>query len=360
MKVKGLKIMMIFSIFIFLFTGCGLYGPEETMEIDPPPVDLSLEDNSDISLEVTDLNTEQAPSDTGKGMATEEAQTVKLTIYFFDENENVVPLTMEIPKVEGIGQEVLKYMTAGGPGETMLPIGFKTILPEGTNFTMNIKPEEKLAIVDFSKEFLSYKADSPEVEKKILEAITWSLTEFPTVEKVEIRVNGYTLEVMPVWNTPIIGPISRIDGINLELASNIQIGQTTFVTLYFNKTTEKNDYLVPITRMIPKTDNIAKATLEQLIIGPKSGTGLSSPILPTTKVLSVEVSNQLLVADFDEDILGFNQELSQDVIDMIVWSLAENTEIPAIKLKVKGESTLLPEDLAKPINKPVFINSAIF
>jgi len=364
MKNNRLGIILIISMVVFLFTGCGLYGPEETMEIDPPPATLDVQDDSNITLEVTDLNTENTVSDEEENQSDTEKQetqkTVKLTLYYFDENKDVVPLTMDILKVVEIGQQALKYMTIGGPVEKLLPEGFFPVIPEGTTFTMNIKSDQKLAIVDFSKEFLTYEAESSKIEKKMLEAITWSLTEFPTIEQVEIRVNGYKLEEMPVWNTPIVGPLSRADGINIELANNIQVGQTTFVTLFFHRTTQNNEYLVPVTRIIPKTENIAKATLEQLIIGPKSGSNLTSSILPTTKVLSVDISDQVLVADFDEEILGFNEQLSQDVIDMLVWSLTENTHLPAIQIKVKGETKLLQENVGKPILRPATINRTLF
>lgn len=352
-------LILILLSFVIVLSGCGLYGPEETMEIDPPPVTLELEGNPDL-IETTDLTDSTDSTTSMDAVIDGNTQFIKQTIYFFDENNDVVPLTLEIPKVEGIGQQVLNYMTIGGPVEEILPEGFTPVLPEGTEFTMNIKTEEKLAIVDFSKDFLNYEAISPEQEKKILDAIIWSLTEFPTIEQVELRVNGYPLEEMPVWNTPVIEPLSRLDGINLELANNINIGQTTPITLYFYRSVGDFNYLVPVTRLIPKTDDIAKSTLEQLIIGPKSGSNLTSSLLPTTKILSVKVSDELVVADFDDDILGYNQELSSEVIDMIIWSITANTHIPTIQIKVRGETNSLPDDLAKPIIKPELINTTVF
>lgn len=356
---RGNKIRL-FIIFLsmtaLLLTGCGLYGPEETMEIDPPPVTLDLGGDPDITLDVANINPEQ---NVAENTFEQDVKKGSFTIYFFDANDDVVPLTLDIPKVEGIGKQVLKYMTIGGPAEGILPAGFRPVIPEGTTLTMTVKLEQKLAIIDFSKEFLTYEAKSPAEEKKILDAITWSMTEFPTIEQVELRVNGYQLDVMPVWQTPIVGPLSRMDGVNLELANNINIGQTTLVTLYFSRATQDHEYLVPVTRLIPKTENVAKATLEQLIIGPKAGSNLVSSLLPTTKILNVEVSDKLLVADFDDEILGYNSQLSDQLINMIVWSLSENTAVPTIQLKIKGDTKLLPEMLSKPIFRPEKINAKI-
>ncbi len=351
-----LKLFLILCLILIGLSGCNLYGPEETTtEIDPPPVTLELDEESVIE-EIIEENS----LETTDKIVTEEEEKTKLVIYFFDDNDNVVPLTLDIPKVEGIAQQVLEYMTIGGPVEELLPVGFRPVLPEGTTFSMNIKSDRKLAIIDFSKEFYNYEATSSDEEKKILDAITWSMTEFPTIEKVEIRVNGYELEEMPTWNTPVVSPLSRTDGINLELSNNINISDTTAVTLYFYRVNQDTEYLVPITRLIPETDNIARATLEQLIIGPKTGTNLVSSILPTTKILSVKVSNGILVADFDEDVLGFDKQLSDKLIDMIVFSLTETVDISTIQIKVMGDLESLPGALTQPIIRSNEINASIF
>ena len=356
LKHKWLGSLLILSLIVILLSGCGLYGPEEAMEIDPPPsASLEIED-LDPTIEVTNVNGETQTSSTSTEAVSE---TVTLTIYYLDEQGDVVPLPMSVPDVEGIGKEVLKFMTINGPSSAVLPEGFTPILPAGTVSDMNVKFDQKLAIVDFSKEFLSYQAASPADEKKILDAITWTLTEFPTIEQVEIRVNGYPLEVMPTWNTPVVGPLSRLDGINIELANNIHIGQTTPVTLYFQKATADGEYLVPVTRLIPQTEDVAKATLEQLIIGPKQDSKFIPTLLPTTKVLSVNYKDNVVVADFDSELLGFNESLSQESIDMIVLSLTENTMATSVQITVNGKNDPL-DTFATPILRPHNINKSAY
>lgn len=358
LKFNKLGILLLALSLVVLLSACSLYGPaEETADIDPPPVILELDDNTSSTIDSSSTGFVAVTTD---DVTADGVEMVKQTIYFFDYTGDVVPLTLDIPKVEGIGQEVLQYMLVGGPAELLLPDGFRPVLPEGTKFSLNVKADEKLAIIDFSKEFLNYEAKSAADEKKILDAITWSMTEFPTVEKVEIRVNGYSLQSMPQYDTPVIAPLSRVDGINIELANNINIGNTTPVTLYFSKSYGNFNYLVPVTRLVQKTDNIAKTTLEQLIIGPKTGSQLVSPILPTTKLLSVKVSDNLVVADFDEEILGINESLTVEQIDMIVWSLIENTHKPTIQIKIKGDTDVLPANLTAPIIAPEAINYTIF
>ena len=349
-KRNKLFLLFVLSLVIALLSGCGVFGPEPTSkDIDPPPA-LDAKDGTGT----IDVNA------TGNGDATtadQKEETVKFTIYFFDEKGDVVPLTMDIPKVEGIGQEVLKYMMAGGPAEGKIPQGFKPALPKVTKASMTVK--EKTAIIDFSKDFLTYDAKTAADEKKILDALTWTITGFPTVDQVELRVNGYPLEAMPTFKTPIVGPLSRADGINMEIASNVKIGQTTPVTLYFFRSMGNMEYLVPVTRMIPQTDDLAKATLEQLIVGPKSGTDLTSAILPSTKILDVKMENQMVVANFDDQILGMNKQISNQELDILLWSLTENTDAKSVQIKVNGKTEGLKENVAKPVTRPEKINGTI-
>src|SRR5690606_35507681 len=118
-----------------------------------------------------------------------------------------------------------------GAGAQTLPPGFVNLLPKGTTIKgIDINPESKVATVDFSKEFNNY---DPANERKIVEAVTWALTEYANVKEVKIWVEGKPLTEMPQAGLPIDGTLSRAVGINLEKAEDAEFGQTTPVTLYF-------------------------------------------------------------------------------------------------------------------------------
>ena len=71
----------------------------------------------------------------------------------------------------------MEYLVANGPVTDMLPNDFRAVLPEDTELSVNIK--DGVATVDFSKEFKNYQ---PEDEMKILQSITWTLTQFDTCQ----------------------------------------------------------------------------------------------------------------------------------------------------------------------------------
>lgn len=250
---RKLPLLSAFLGVLFIISACGLFGPKDMPsngQIDPP----QLHPQSTAGGEKMD-----APSTKQKKTADNPVSMHK--VYVIDAEGFVVPWPMELPKTEGMVKQILSYMVQGGEGEKALPPGFRAVLPKGTKILgANIK--DGVATVDFSPEFKKYK---PEDEEKILDAITWALTEFDTVKEVNIWINGHPLEVMPVKGTPVTH-LSRKNGINLELADTIKPGQTMPVTLYFqNQLSNDLTYFVPVTRMIPKTENKGLAVVQQLI-----------------------------------------------------------------------------------------------
>ena len=108
----------------------------------------------------------------------------------------------------------------------MLPNGFRAVIPEDTQLSLKI--DEGVAIVDFSKEFKNYQKED---ELKILQAITWTLTQFDSVEKVQLSMNGEELKEMPVNGTPISEGLSRTSGINIDTSDVADITNTKAITV---------------------------------------------------------------------------------------------------------------------------------
>lgn len=147
----------------------------------------------------------------------------------------------------------------------MLPNGFRAVLPADTQvLSVNLKQDGTL-VIDFSKEFANYR---PEDEKRILQAITWTVTQFDNVKRVKIRMNGHDQNVMPVNGTPISEELSRDDGINIETNGVVDITNTHPVIVYFLAQDGKQTYYVPVTRRVPNSeqDELA-AVVKELIKG---------------------------------------------------------------------------------------------
>ncbi len=362
MNRKRLQVWAMVALSFLLLAGCGLAGEDEPVNLTPPN---TVEWDDDVKL---DNPLEPGKEGAQKGSDQEQNQeatnvaTTTLTLYFLDKNGYVVPVAMKVPKVEGIAQQALHFMTKGGPGEELLPEGFSAVLPPNTEMTVNIKAEEKLAKVDFSKEFKNVQVGH---EKKVLEAVTYTLTQFPNVEQVEITVNGYPLTELGKY--PVSQPLKRETlGLNLELSDEAQPGRTTAVMLYFQGVNQAGDsYLVPVTRLVPMVNEPqekALRTLQELVRGPQEDSGLTPSLMQTLKVLGVELQQETVIANLDEHFLSYLSlseptELSPS-LESLVLTLTENTGAKQVQVLINGEEavTVNGKPLNKPLTRPAWVN----
>lgn len=351
------KVTAVVGVSAMLLSGCSLFGPPtETSKLEATPQSTAGVDPNAISP--TD-GTQPLQAPTTVDGTTAQA-TVHPTVYLLDPNGYVVPVMLSVPKAEGSAKQVLTYMIKGGPVQELLPQGFQAILPEGTK-VLGMSIKEGVATVDFSKEFTKYNAKD---EQKVVDAITRALTEFSNIKNVTIWVNGTPLSEMPMEKTPI-SLLQRGKGINLELAEGAIPGRSTPVTVYFQaQLDEKRSYFVPITRMIPETQNAAQAVVEEFIKGPSEGSPLFNSLVSTTRVLGVEQNNGTLVVNLSDEALSYDKgkEPSPEAMEALVLSLTESTGSQKVQIKVDGKplSTVGELDLSKPVVRPKQINATLF
>lgn len=342
-KIRGAAMVSLLAI-PMLTTGCGLFTSQESGQIDPPQQTISE----------TDLTTTPGQIE---GTAVDEMQT-QITFYLKDRNNYIAPVSLNVPRVVDIAKQTLKYMVEDGEYKDLLPSGFTAILPKGTQIKgISLDKENKLATVDFSKEFTEY---NPQDERKILEALTYTLTGFTSVQQVKIRVEGKELREMPVDGTPLDEPLTRGMGINLETVAGIDFGQTVPVTVYFMGHTEENaDYFVPVTRLIQRTDDLAQAAVQQLIQGPSSKSQLTAVVDPSAQVLEVKQQEGLITVNLNGQVLGPDDKVPSETLESVILSLTENTETSKVQIQINGKSEVNGSDdksYSKPVARPTHVN----
>ncbi|NQX69604.1 GerMN domain-containing protein [Paenibacillus alba] len=332
------------GVIVLLTTGCSVLGTGKKSDIDAPPTTGAEVDakttSAAVTIDMIDENSSQ------------------MTVYVKDAKGFVAPLSLGLPKSVSVAKTTLEYMVDGGPVASLLPSGFQALLPKGTKIVSLNITSDKRAIVDFSKEFLNYDKQD---ERKILEAITWNLTNFASVEKVQLRVEGKDLKEMPQGKTPLDMPLARSMGINIEKAEDAEFGQSTPVTLYFlNQNDQNYKYYVPVTRLVKRTDDVAKAVVDQLIKGPDQKKGLAAVLNTTTEVKSIKPTAEgLITVDFSNKLLGADQKASADALQSVILSLTENTGYKQVQIKVDGAVKITSTDnqnYSKPVARPAHIN----
>jgi germination protein M len=348
-QVRWFGRVMVIGLIVALASGCSLLKSKgETQSIDPPPVNANV---------ASDATTDPAAIDSS---ATSAAGKTQVTLYFKDANGYVAPISMILPGKEQIAKQSLEYLVDGGPAQANLPAGFKALLPKGTQIKgINLVTDQKLAIIDFSGSFANYNAQD---ERKIMEAVVWTLTGFPSIDKVQFHMEGKAMTEMPVFNTPLAEPLSRAMGINLEVAPGVNIGQATPVTLYFhNETTASFEYYVPITRMIKRTDQLNMAVMEQLVQGPLMNKGLTATLTAATKIATIKQSDdhQLVTVDLAAASAGTSDPVTPGALEAIVLSITESSGASMVQFTVNGEKKVIAQDssnYSKPVSRPAHVN----
>lgn len=335
-----------------LLSGCGLFSVEKKVDKIDPPQNVSMDKSTDKEALEVSKNTDQKDAVTN---------SVKRDLFLIDKNGFVVPQTVQLPNDQAAARQVLEYLVIGGPVDEMLPNGFRAVIPRDTE--VDVKLEGNKLVADFSKEFGTY---APEDEAKILQSITWTLTQFENIESVELQVNGYKLEAMPVNQTPIAENLSRVDGINLDNSDVMDITNTRQVTLYFYVKNKDSEYYVPITKRINNSekDNIA-AVVNALIKGPKLTSNLLNGISSDAELLGTTYKDGLVTLDFNEAIFGSFDEkvISKQVMNSLVLSLTEQPGIESVAITVDGDADITNKDgkkLSEPVTRPININIGSF
>ncbi|WP_127529768.1 GerMN domain-containing protein [Paenibacillus kobensis] len=336
-----------------LTAGCGVFSQNTTKEIDPPPVET--QNNASPTLAPQDAT--GAESNASVDLKTGETQ---MTVYLLDENNYLAPVTLRTTLGDTkLGKKALEMMVDGGAYADQLPAGFRGVLPKGTEVIgYDESAEKKLATVDFSQSFASYNAND---ERKIVEAIAWTLTGIPNVQGVELRLEGAKLDEMPEQAYPLDRPLTRSVGINLEAADGVDYGQSVPVTLYFSSETPDGEtYYVPVTRLINRTDDIAKAAVDQLVLGPLDQSSLIGVMTPDVQVKSVTPKDDTVTVDLTDEDFTEGQPEPADMLQAIVWSITENTGAAKVQIKLNGKTNILDENnvsYSEPVGRPTVINA---
>lgn len=357
MKSLGFKPMIIMVILLLttgLLSGC-LFEGEQTLEKMDSPEEAM--DKMDSALE-DDTPKEEEPSDEAEEDAT--SQTVERELYLMDENGMIVPQTIELPASQEVASQALEYLVKDGPVTNLLPNGFQAVLPAGTE-VLGLNPEaDGTMVVDLSEEFKNYDAKD---EQKILEAMTYTLTQFDGVKRIKLWINGYEQNVMPVGGTPISNGVSRSDGINLQVADHVDVVNTEAVTVYFPAQSGDNIYQVPVTTRVQKDEDLYTSVVQALLSGPALETALLQPFNAEAEVLKTDLNDGVLSLSFNKAILtGQDQPtLSNVALASLVMSLTDFEDVESVEVNVEGAEQVINE-LGEPIVEPVTrseVNKAI-
>lgn len=182
------KVVAAVSILVFLATistGCGIMK------------DLITGEEKQVEVTGVQSDSKFAPENTDMDFAAEGAALItnpfEVTLFFAGADGNsLAPEIRVIEKSEGIARATMEELIAGPtPGNGLLPT-----IPQGTSLLDINVTAEGLCIVDFSPELLGESSGEVIGDNLMVYSIVNTLTNFPTVDRVEFRIDGGSVETL--------------------------------------------------------------------------------------------------------------------------------------------------------------------
>lgn len=199
--------------------------------------------------------------------------TRAVTLYFIDPTGSVIVPVRRNTNVESnrVAEAAVRELIAGPRN------GLGRQLRADTNL-LGVTINNGLATVNFDR-------DPGNAETIIL-----TLTEFSSVSRVQLQVNGANLGA--ARGRPVLNPLNP-----QRLA--VDYGTTEFLPLYFPSASGAYD--IRLIRMVPKTKQTAEATLRALLEGPgEYGSAVRRVIPEGTELRGLKLNKGVVLVDFTQ------------------------------------------------------------
>jgi len=291
-KMKKLLIFLIICIFVLSFSACSRLNGTDS--------DSTQQDDSGILVNegtgedtqnksVTDAGTKDESTGENGVSSSVNAKTIKVSLFFpSNDNSALIKEERDIQVENGAILRAAVLALAEGPRTP----GLRNPIPEGTKL-LGIKIEDKVAVVDFSEDFL-HTSGLDEVTARL--SVVNTLTQISGVEKVRLLIEGEDM----------IGPSGLPLG-DMEPAALTEdgipiAGNKMTVTLYFSDSEAM--YLVGEKRDITvnEGEKPEEVVIRELLKGPETH-DLWDAIPEGTKLLSVNTKDGLCTVDFSSEFV---------------------------------------------------------
>lgn len=229
---------------------------------------------------------------------------------------------------------ILNGLIIGGKLKYVIPNGFRAVIPAETK-VLDFLVKDKILTINFSKEILNVKKEE---EEKMIEALIFSLTEIPSVNKIQILVNGNSLEELPNSKKKLKEPLDRSFGINktYDLTSTQNINE---YTVYYVGKENETTYYVPVTKYVnaKELDKI-KVVIDELSTSPIYEANLMSYLSSNVSLIDYSLENECLKLNFNDDIYTDDKKhLLEEVIYTISLSMKDNFSVNEVDFLVNNK-----------------------
>lgn len=213
---------------------------------------------------------------------------------------------------------------------------FSPIIPKNTKVN-SIKVDKNNIYIDFSKDILNV---SKYNEELMIESIIYTITDINGIDNIYLSINKEPLKILPKSNKEIPYPLNRGYGINKKYDLD-SLNNITKTTVYFNKSYDDVEYLVPITKVMNTTSEKIDIIIEELKSIVNAQYNLNSYIPNNLEVVSHEVNDDKMNLIFNEFILDKEKlVVLEEVKYAIAQSIFDNYNVKEVIFSTKEKNNI--------------------
>ena len=265
---------------------------------------------------------------------------ISSVIYLLDSNDYIARTTIRGCDCDTLetAKDITKGLIIGEEKSNIIPNGFRSIIPTGTEI-LDINLENKILTINFSKELLDI---TEKYEEKMIEALIYTLTSIEGIDKVIINVEGEVLERLPNSNKILPTVLDKTYGINKSY-DIVSTNNIESYTVYYVSNYNDNMYYVPVTKYINsnKQDKI-KVIIDELSSSPIYETNLMSYLNSNVNLIDYTIDDKILSLNFNDYIL--NDDTSNKILEEVIYtiglSVVDNFNVEDISILVNNEEVL--------------------
>ncbi len=253
------------------------------------------------------------------------------SIYLLDENNLLVKTKILLDNEDTTKdiKDIITNLTIGSGN--IFPDNLYGVIPKNTKLN-DIFIEEDVVTLDFSKELLNVDTNK---SNALIESIVYSVTELDNINKVIITVENKELQTYPNSDKTITYPIDRSIGINNKYTYS-SLNNLVKVVIYYQELINNDTYYVPVTKYLNDDKEKIDIIIEELTTSYIYEDNLSSILNENVKLTDKELTDDLLILDFNDALLE-NGELKEEVVYLLSYSVFANYDINTVSFRVNGK-----------------------
>ncbi len=255
----------------------------------------------------------------------------RTVLYYQSDDGMMVPVMKLLPWEEGIGKAALNQLVDTEENRLSSTVmGLKNVVPQGVSFVLSISDDAVATLNICNLPDLG----SVEAEAAMVTAVVNTLTEFPSIEQVQLEFDGKAKKSLP-HGTAVNGVMSALPLNEEPLPVNASSADLQRMILYFpNRSASLN---VPVTRYLTGEPTFA-AAMEGLVAGPVDDS-LRGCFPEGTQVLSATILDDAATVNFSKEFASISDtpELEAVALETMQLTAKQFGSIANVVVQVDGK-----------------------